>query len=631
MKKFLLSVFTLFVCSVAYPQAVNVNLAKSYAEQWLVSAGQKFLTDLDCVYTQSNEEKSLDYFHVFSSKSNNTFIIISADERILPVLAYSDEAFFDPDNIPSNMQGWLEGYVDEMNYVFTLENAQKHPDWDNILEGNITKGAKGVTPLINLLWNQDSPYNYYAPQHPTGQGPGGKCYAGCVAAAMAMIMKFWNFPVHGLGSRSYNFPPYGIITANFEEEFYQWNQMPIQATYSNYDAIAKLMFHCGVSVSMQWGGYPEGGSAAYTAEVANALKKYFGYKTQCTHKDKSSYDPNVWENMMKAELDLGRPMEYHGRSTSSGGHAFVLDGYNESNLFHFNWGWSGAGNGYYNLSNLNPTGYNFNDQQGAVMNIEPREDLFCNPPRNLIGSIDGTTVTLTWDAPEPSELTLTGYEVHKNGTNVITITSTSYEETSVGFGEYEYCIVACYNNGCKTTPICTTISNTTCYPPTELIAFVEVTNVTLLWNEPEMLNGLSKYKIYRDDEYLAEANVPQYTDENVPFGIYNYCVTAIYGTNHESESTCTEVEVQDTTTGITAIYHDDIKIYPNPAKTNVNIKAANITEVSIINSIGRAMKTIQISANELTLDIADFPKGIYILKINTQDHAPLYRKFMISD
>ena len=203
MKKFLFVLCALFFYSIACSQPLNINAAKFYAEQWLTSAGKKYLSDLDCVYTQSNEQKSQNYFYVFSSEANNTYIIVSADERILPVLGYSDESFFDPNHIPPNMKSWLDGYVAEVDYIFTLDEIEKHPDWQNIGKNQIARGVAAVNPLLgNMFWNQSYPYNYYCPV--AAGGSGGKCYAGCVATAMSMIMKFWNFPPHGFGQKSYS-------------------------------------------------------------------------------------------------------------------------------------------------------------------------------------------------------------------------------------------------------------------------------------------------------------------------------------------------------------------------------------------------------------------------------------------
>jgi len=537
MKKILLSTLMIAICFSAFSQSMNVNSAKTFAEKWMNVSEQKSANDLTCVYTYANAEKSQEYFYIFNSKANKSFIIVSADERILPILGYSDEGCFDTDNIPPNMNNWLKGYADEMDYVFSLQGIEKHPDWENTLNGNVDKGTTAVSPLVDpLKWDQPSPYNMLCPSG---------CVTGCVATAMAMIMKYWNHPVHGYSSSAYNCPPYGILSANYAEAYYDWDNMPNQlyasSTQAQKTAVATLMYHCGVSVRMQYG--PESG--AYSTDIPYSLKTYFGYQTQCNHKYKASYATD-WENMMKAELDLARPMEYHGQDGAYGGHAFILDGYNNSNQFHFNWGWSGYNNGYFTISNLNPSIYHFNTDQGAVMNIEPNWDLYCNEPNNLTGSISGTTVTLNWQVPNDDTPNVTGYEVFKNNVKIGTTTSLTYTDNGVGFGEYNYCIKATYDNGCVSEiPVCTTINSTACFPPTNLNATADNSTVNLTWTAPTGVIGVQKYKIYRGDVLVGEATTTQYNDEEVLNGNYEYCVVAVYDATHESDGVCANVTVDE--------------------------------------------------------------------------------------
>ena len=439
MKKFLFTTIILFFCFTVFSQPIDANSAQWYAEQWLSLAEQKTLNDLQCVYTQSNESKSQNYFYIFSSTAENTFIIVSADERILPVLGYSNESAFDPDNIPSNMQNWLDGYVNEMKYVFSFSDVDKHPEWKNISNGEITKGTNAVEPLINLRWNQSPYYNHFCP---------GNCAAGCVATAMSMIMKYWNHPVHGFGQSSYYHDTYGLLSADYENTYYEWDNMPVSATSSNYLAIAELMYHCGVSVEM---GYCSSGTAsgAYTSDVADALVNYFGYQTNCCYKSRDYYPTYQWENMMRSELDLGKPMEYRG--SGSGGHAFVLDGYDDNNKFHFNWGWGGTSNGYFSLDNLNPSGHDYNEWQGAVMNIEPRWELYCEFPNNIeVTYTEDCEAIITWDALSNSE----GYDIYRNDTLIASnVLTTSY--TDQGFeisAGHTWGVSSKCNNGWPSVP-----------------------------------------------------------------------------------------------------------------------------------------------------------------------------------
>ena len=441
MKKIFTLPLFLCLCFIAFSQTIDVNLAKSYAEKWLMLSEQKALNNLECVYTKSDEAKSQSYFYIFNSKANNIFVIVSADERILPILAYSDEGSFDPDNFPPNMQSWLNGYVNEMNYIFSLPDIAKHPEWDNITNGVIVRGTTEVAPLINLRWNQPAPYNALCP---------GGSVAGCVATAMSMIMKYWNHPVHGYGQSSYYCSPWGVLSANYGETYYQWDQMPVKLTSSSpqaqKDAVAILTYHCGVSVEMNYG---INASGAWTENVVDALINYFGYKPQCTMQYRDDYTDAQWENMMKNELNAGRPMEYKGYDEDGqGGHAFILDGYNTANKFHFNWGWGGSSNGYFTLADLNPGQYHFNDWQGAVMHIEPIRNLYCNPPTNLtVNYTSDCKAELRWNAPA-GETPL--YNIYRDGTLIESnVTTTSYtdEEFNNLVGHTWFVKIVCSTEG----------------------------------------------------------------------------------------------------------------------------------------------------------------------------------------
>jgi len=223
---------------------------------------------------------------------------------------------------------------------------------------------------LTTKWDQGWPYNKFCPEDE--QGPGGHALVGCVATAMAQIMKYHTYPEHGMGSHSYYHPDYGMISANFGETTYDWENMPdilTTASQTEIDAVALLSFHCGVSVDMNYG--PEG-SGAQSYAVKTSLINYFGYSPGAQYVAKSSYSDSAWVNLLKYDLDNHRPIYYAGRIAPNGeGHAFVCDGYKLGNYFHFNWGWEGYSDGYYYLNNLNPGGYNFTYSQKAIVHIKP--------------------------------------------------------------------------------------------------------------------------------------------------------------------------------------------------------------------------------------------------------------------
>lgn len=324
------------------------------------------------------------------------FVMVSGDRVLPPILGYSTtETFPSLDGAPENFSYWISHYKEMIDFAREKgiqPEASVLSSWEKASQGIFgDRNATSIDPIITTHWNQDCYYNEYCPY--TGGsgwwddgGPCGHAYAGCVACAMAQVMKYWNHPAQGFGSHSYTHNTYGVQSADFGNTTYQWNQMPTEVYYHN-DAVATLMYHCGVSVNMNYG---PGGSGAQSTAVETALRSYFGY-CGATYKEKSKYSEEVWIDMLKADLDQLHPIYYSG-SSSSVGHAFVCDGYDDNNLFHFNFGWSGSGDNFYSLYDVN----GYNNGQAAVMNIIPMEIL---PDNNgiIYISADGEGNGSSWE------------------------------------------------------------------------------------------------------------------------------------------------------------------------------------------------------------------------------------------
>ena len=367
MKKLTLTVLLLLAITM---QALSQN-AKTVDEN---TARQTALAFANANLNARGETLTLvshDGIYIFNV-GDHGFVIIAGNTVLPPVLGYStNEPFPSLDNAPDNFTSWIGHYSEMID--FAMENgiqpeAKIQQQWDNAYRGLFpAKGTKSVEPLVTTQWNQDCYYNEYCPEAPGygwWGGPCGHVYAGCVACAMAQVMKYWNYPETGTGSHSYVHSTYGEQSANFGATTYQWSEMPTEI-YSHNDAVATLMYHCGVSVNMNYG--PDG-SSAMSKDVETALRSYFGY-CGAKYREKSKYEEDVWVAMLKAELDQSHPMYYSGSSSDSG-HAFVCDGYDTNDLFHFNFGWSGIGDDqYYSLYDVN----SFNSQQAAVVNIVPME------------------------------------------------------------------------------------------------------------------------------------------------------------------------------------------------------------------------------------------------------------------
>jgi len=230
---------------------------------------------------------------------------------------------------------------------------------------NLNNPSKGVSPLLTIAWSQTCYYNEMCPVDSSGS-----CYharTGCGATAMAMIMKYWNYPEHGFGNNSYESPLYGTITADFENSFYDWNNMPPQLNSSSdsieIQAVARLMFHCGAGTYMVYG---PNASSSDEWNIRNAFTDFFDYSSASQYLDKADFSDSAWTAIMKNEIDNGRPV-FYGISSGSGGHFVVMDGYNDNGYFHFNWGY-GNMNGYYKTFDELPA------IQQAIVNIKPNED-----------------------------------------------------------------------------------------------------------------------------------------------------------------------------------------------------------------------------------------------------------------
>lgn len=322
------------------------------------------------VYTAKPEGSPADsddngLLYVVSSGDNAGYVMVAGDDVVInPVLGYSTAGEFDYDAAPDNLKWWIG------EYARMIEYAAEH----GMAVAETPKFDTSLDPLIKTHWNQDYPFNDLCPMLDDGS----RAYTGCVATAMAQVMKYHEWPEQGTGSHTYTDPYCGqTLSANFGETTYRWDLMPNDYdgtwTAEQIKAVATLMAHCGVAVDMQ---YMPDGSGAYSGDVPAALVNYFGYAEDIIHRDRDYYTQNEWIEMMKAELDAGRPVYYHGQSTG-GGHAFVIDGYNTDGYFHVNWGWGGQSDEYYQLATLDPysgqgiggttAGYAYS--QGAIFNM----------------------------------------------------------------------------------------------------------------------------------------------------------------------------------------------------------------------------------------------------------------------
>ena len=396
-----------FMCLLALALGIGAMQAHPVSVSQAKYVGQQFVQanfeqsrqgdDLTLVYTGTSTRGEA-CFYVFNV-GNNGFVMISADDVYRPIVGYSDEGGFDAQNINPELDYMLDKLISgRSGRKLGQASPMVAAEWEMVAKNGqqlSLNGGRGVPYLCQTKWNQDYPYNYYCPV--AQGGPGGHMYAGCVATAMSQVMKYWNHPLQGQGSHGYNWG--GYWNANFGETTYDWDNMPNTINSSSpqeqIDAVATLMYHCGVSVNMMWA---IDGSGAYSFDVPGAIAQYFRYTSQAQYQNRDNFSYDNWANKLKESFDMGWPLYYSGQS-SDGGHAFVCDGYTDANLFHYNWGWSGSGDGWFDFDNID-----YNSSDGAIFNYVPAEvyNNTAQAPTNFTvtpAANNELSATMTWTNP----------------------------------------------------------------------------------------------------------------------------------------------------------------------------------------------------------------------------------------
>ena len=301
-----------------------------------------------------------------SDKTNNApyyafnleqgYVIVSGDDEMTELVGYAENGFFDAENVPPQMQLWLNGYAE---YVAAVQSGKAKAK--KILLSDSPSVV--VEPLVTTKWNQDAPFNNFAPEYTDDNNNTQRCATGCAATAMAQIMKFHNWPEQGVGHYSYEHQSFGTISSNFSEHVYDWTNMIDRynnGEYSNVqaDAVALLMKDCGVSLNMNYGPVSSASIYSYTP----AFKNYFRYSSRTVNR--SGCETAEFTKIITDELQEGRPIIYCGTG-EDGGHAFVVDGYDTNYFLHVNWGWGGYSDGYFDMNYMDPTGLGIGGGSGA--------------------------------------------------------------------------------------------------------------------------------------------------------------------------------------------------------------------------------------------------------------------------
>ena len=379
-------------------QIAKEFVPKSSAVKKMPKKGEATPTS-NIVYTHKMPKSGRDAFYIVNV--GDAFVLVSADDVAHQILGYSfDKGFPLAEDgtvqLPPHVKGFFDDLAAQMEAAIEAEpNRKADDDWTGAQKATPRRAPsnlpESVDPLLTTSWDQGQYYNSLCPED--ANGPAGHVLTGCVATAMAQIINYWGEPIHGRGIHRYD-SNYGSLEVNFAESNYDFGNMPDaltgESTAEQVNAVAKLMYDCGVAVNM---GYTAVESGAFNQEARAGLINYFYFSPDLSFAEKEYFSDEEWNNLLRQNLAANHPVFYSGQGT--GGHAFVCDGYKADDYYHFNFGWGGIADGWFLISSVTPNGSNFNSSQSAIVDIVPD-----NTGNAILGQMQGTS---TFIVDEPLE------------------------------------------------------------------------------------------------------------------------------------------------------------------------------------------------------------------------------------
>ncbi len=350
--------------------------------------------------------------------TSTTFLVVAGDDRAEEILMVGDRPLKDINNLAPGMKDVLNQYKEEITFL------QEHPGLkvDPIVKSDEAPSLRASTYLMTALWDQEEPYWNLCKF--TRNSTTYQCLTGCPATSASMVMYYWKYPTTQVAAMpSYTgtleisyYSSYTFTYPSLAATTFDWANMKDSYTGSyttaQGTAVATLMRYVGQGEQMMYGTESAGGSGIYTTDTQNIVDMFvgFGYDSStCRVVQKSSYSETNWASLIQAEVAAGRPIVFMAVSTNGGGHAFNVDGYDSSSKkYHVNFGWSGDGNSWYSMNSFSYSGYTFNQDQQAVIGIQPP-------------SGSSTTPVLTVN---PTSLSFTGCSTGETYTKTFTVTGT---------------------------------------------------------------------------------------------------------------------------------------------------------------------------------------------------------------
>ena len=364
MKKLFIALSTVVLsvlCFGVQAEVVSQEVAKQTAEN-LLSLDSEWQAAGDATINLVEYDGEPAYYVIEYAQGG--WAIVSAQSSASPLIAYNPTGKY---TAPEPMQVVLKNNARYMVDEARKDNTVKHEGWSRAMQRKPASdpiSTPDIAPLITVNLGQSAPYNDMCPKI-----DGQRCLVGCVAVGMAQAMMVQRFPERAEGKYTYTSDGIGVLSIDYDSEApYNWDAMYASDATGDYSEIARLLYHCGVSVSM---GYGISGSGTQTDKVATALPRNFGYDEDLVHFVEKPDSDDEWLNILLDELLLGRVIVYRGQGEESG-HCWNLDGWKKATqMVHVNWGWGGYGNGYFKINAMEDKYQNmsFPYYNGAVLGV----------------------------------------------------------------------------------------------------------------------------------------------------------------------------------------------------------------------------------------------------------------------
>ena len=694
------SIILVFVIALSISKTANANVvseqtAKNLAINFFrvtAHVSSKTALTADLKFAKTETDGTVD-FYVFDIAPKG-FVIVSADDNIVPVIGYSTESNFNNNFAKTPVADWMNHagtHIHTAIQQHILADSRINNMWASYTQANSQPQLKSapatVAPLLTTTWDQGNFYNQYAPYNTADQQ---RCLAGCAATAMAQIMKYWNYPATGTGSYSYNNSQpmyrynYGNQSANFGTTTYNWAAMPNSLDTTNTD-VAGLVYQCAVSVAMDFGDLNQGGSGAYVLQADVASWQHSAQKSYATNFNyngntlqgvyAANYTSTDWLNLIKGELNEGRPVQYQGDNQGSGGHTWVCDGYDANDMLHMNWGWGGNYNGYFSVTSLSAGGMNFSNDEEALIGIEPAVPVSLSLRFRATSICPGDSTVLYGIGPSAANTTYTwtpaaGLSCSTCATTfakplvttvyTLTIDSSGFKNSasvkitvrpSVQIQDVFGTNVSCYgadngsasvtatggssslsylwSNGQSSSSAVNlfagfyaiTVSDVSGCSATSSFSVSQPDSIHISLSTNQTAHTIVYGRVVanvtggtENFSYLWNNGETSSSISNLSNGIYTLTVT-----DNNSCIKTASISINETTTDIQAVSNDlSFNVYPNPSKGQVTVALQNVTNgatLSVKNVLGQTVVTRTISDLQNQLDLSSMADGSYVVEL----------------